>query len=459
MITAPPGRAERLARRVAHRAPVALPAAVAVVVCATVAVGLTLQATTPAGLGDNRFGYFGTTLSPFSFNWAPVVRWPALTCLQVAIAVAVCVVCLWFAPRVIASRRAPVAFAALAYVVTGAIGLAVNAARTGTTGWDHVFDLGARGSSEARYEYLPALRLLRAGIPHYIRHYPALLPYLPTHAKGNPPGPLVVMDLLHITTAGRLAAVCIAIGALTGPLVYGLGRTLGDERRGRTATALTAFSPAVILLGVTSADYAFAALGTAAAWLLVGPRWRMRVAGCLVAAAGSFFSWLLLAIPVWAVLVVVRREGLRPAIVTAGGVAAALLAVNGILALTLGYDPIAIVRALAPIYAHGIAAKRPYAFWLFGSPTAWLVMLGLPTAWLACRAVGRGDPAALALAAIVVVAAVAGFTKAETERIWLPFVPLACVAAASRPLPRIRLVLLALAVQVIAIELLFNTTW
>jgi hypothetical protein len=455
VITAPRARAERTARW----APTAVPVAAAAVVCATVAVGLAFQAAQPAGLGDDRFGHFGTPLSPFIVNWAPVLRWPALTCLQVAIAVVVCLACVWCAPMVIASRRAPAAFGVLAYLVTAAIGLAVNAARSGTGGWDHVFALGPHGSSEASREYLTALRLLHGGIPHYVRHYAALLPYLPTHAKGNPPGPVVVMDLLHLTTPGRLAAACIAAGALTGPLAYGLGRALGGERRGRTAAALTAFSPSVVLFGVTSMDYAFAALGTAAAWLLVSPRSRARLGGCLVAALASFFSWLLLAIPVWAVLVVARREGLRPAIVTATGVAVALLAVNGALALTLGYDPIAVVRALAPIYAHGIATTRPYAFWLFGSPTAWLVMLGLPTAWLACRAAGRGEAAGIALATIVVVSALAGFTKAETERIWLPFVPLACVAAASRPVPRIRLVLLALAAQALVIELLFNTIW
>ena len=44
--------------------------------------------------------------------------------------------------------------------------------------------------------------------------------------------------------------------------------------------------------------------------------------------------------------------------------------------------------------------------------------------------------AAVALAVVVVVAAVAGFTKAETERIWLFLVPLACVAAAPAIAPR-----------------------
>ena len=56
--------------------------------------------------------------------------------------------------------------------------------------------------------------------------------------------------------------------------------------------------------------------------------------------------------------------------------------------------------------------------------------------------------------------AVAGFTKAETERIWMPFVPLACVAAAEQlPVRRLRPVLAALAAQALVVEILFNTVW
>ena len=57
-------------------------------------------------------------------------------------------------------------------------------------------------------------------------------------------------------------------------------------------------------------------------------------------------------------------------------------------------------------------------------------------------------------------AAALGFTKAETERIWLFLVPLACIAAAAalpdRLLPA---ALAALAEQALAVELLFGTVW
>ena len=57
----------------------------------------------------------------------------------------------------------------------------------------------------------------------------------------------------------------------------------------------------------------------------------------------------------------------------------------------------------------------------------------------AVAAARRAAPAALGLVVVVAVAAVGGYTKAETERIWLPFVPLACVAAAEAGLGSERL--------------------
>ncbi|MEH3052527.1 MAG: hypothetical protein PGN13_00770 [Patulibacter minatonensis] len=57
-------------------------------------------------------------------------------------------------------------------------------------------------------------------------------------------------------------------------------------------------------------------------------------------------------------------------------------------------------------------------------------------------------------------AALGGFTKAETERIWLFMVPLACVAAAP-VLARWRptLVLGTLLLQALVLSVLTNTVW
>ena len=89
--------------------------------------------------------------------------------------------------------------------------------------------------------------------------------------------------------------------------------------------------------------------------------------------------------------------------------------------------------APSAVYRHTTAA-RPYAYWLFGSPVAWALMLGLPTATLALRALAKGDPAAIALVAIVITSSILGLTKGETERILAPLRPL----AASPPPQRCR---------------------
>ena len=432
-------------RSAAFAARRSLPSVALAVAAATIVVGLLIRWRTPTALG--------TPLPPFLISWSPHLRWPALAGLIVALAVA------GAAPWAIERLSSPVIFAGLAYAGTLAVGLSVNAARRGTSGWSHVFDLSGRGSFEASREYLPALKWLDAGAGHYVRRFPEILPYLPTHTKGNPPGPLVAMHALSITTAGSLTAVCVLAGALLTPLTYQLGRQLGDERRGRQAAALAALSPSVVLFGVTSVDFVFAAFGAAVACLLLGRRPAVVTAGCLAAGIAAFFSWVLLAIPVWAALTVLRRDGLRAGVIRGAAAFAGVALVTLAFAAAWGYDPLAILRTVTRIYGDGAAAHRPYAFWVFGSPAAWLTMLGAPLAWLAVRALSRGEPAAVGLAAVVAISALAGFTKAETERIWLPFVPLACVAAAALPVRRLRLILGAMALQAVLVEVLFGTVW
>jgi methylthioxylose transferase len=422
-----------------------LPVAVTAATAATVAAGLILARWARVRLG--------TPLPPFLMRWAPDVRWPA------AVAVAVSALAATLVVAAVTRVRRPAAFAALVYAATLATGLAVAAARLGTAGWDHVFDLGPQGSWEASREYLPALPALRGGVAHYVGHFQDLLADLPTHTKGNPPGPLVAIKLLSLTTAGRLTAACVVVGSLVAPLTYLLGRSLGGEHRGRVAATLTAFSPAVLIYGFTSVDFAFTAIGALVAWLLVSDRPSVRAIGCVAAGVAAFCSWVLLAIAAWAVVVCWIRRGPAVGAALAGGLAAGVLGVTIALALLCGYDPIAILRVSKHIYGMGAAAQRPYWFWLFGSPAAWLVLLGPPIAWWTLRSLQRGEAAATGLAIVVIISAVAGFTKAETERIWLPYVPLACAAAAATPIRRLSTVLIVLLAETIAIELLFGTVW
>jgi methylthioxylose transferase len=350
------------------------------------------------------------------------------------------------APRL--STLAPLPYAAALLALALVLRLAVGAARTGPGGWDAPFD----ESFEAKNEYLPALPALEDGTRWFLDRFAELVPALPAHAGGHPPGLLLTLHWLGIDTPEAAAALVIGAGALAVPLTYALARALLVEDRARVAGLLAAFAPATTLYGVTSADAAFAAIGAAVAVLLV----TRPLAGAAALAVASFFSYALLAIGAWAALVKARGGGVRIVLACA----AALVAFYAALHALTGFDPPGVLAATHDLYESSVARLRPYAFWLFGSPAAFLAFLGLPLTWYAAAAAGARNPAALALAAVIVVSAVAGFTKAETERIWLMYVPLACVAAAAvLPARRLPLVLAALAAQTLAVELLFGTVW
>jgi hypothetical protein len=236
---------------------------------------------------------------------------------------------------------------------------------------------------------------------------------------------------------------------------------LGGEERGGIAGVLTSFAPAMLLFGVTSADYAFAGLGMVVACLLVRRAgWAVVPGGC-AATVATFFSWLLFAIPAWAALVVLQRDGWRAAARVCLAAGAGVIVFNAALAIAFGYDPFSALSATSTEYdSLATSVTRTYAYYLFGAPTAWAVMLGLPTLWFGLRALGTRDRAAVAVAAVIVVASVLGFTRGETERIWLAFTPLACVAAATVvPVSRLRPVLTILAVHALAVEVQLFTVW
>jgi hypothetical protein len=419
--------------------------AMGTVAVAVIATGVTIRRTT---------GELGTTTPPFVIGWLPRIELLGALAAVAALGAAVAL-----APRLLDRRLPPAAFAAAAYVLSLVLGLAVNTARDGTAGWSRMFALDG-GFHEGPNEYLPGLPTLGYGVRFYLDRFAEMVTSQPVNVAGHPPGPLLVMDALGITTAGGLAALCIVAGALCAPLAYRLAWTLHDEATGRVAGLLCALSPTLVLFGVSSYDVVFAAAGALAACGLVARRASWRVAGVAVFALGTFMSWALLGVGAWAAIVAWRRDGLRSAIVLAGACGVAVLALDGALALAYGYDPIGTLQATKQVYDNSLAMRRPYVFWVLGSPVAWAVMTGVPIIAAALRGLVARSPAAIALAVVVAVAALGGFTKAETERIWLFLVPLACAAAAPWiGAARLRGVLAFLAVQALLVEVLFETVW
>lgn len=348
-------------------------------------------------------------------------------------------------------------FAAATFALTLATRLALNVFRGGPGALDQVFVVAPKG--EGRTEFLPALPFLDNGVGHFLSHFAEISPKLPIQAQGHPPGLLLTMHYLGIDTAGGLTALTIVVGALATPLLYLLAREIAGEAEARAAALLFVFVPTSLLYGATSGDALFATLGVLAAVGLLARRPLNQLLGAGALALAAFFSYALLAVGAWAALVRWRREGIGVAIRLAALCAAVLVCIFVIVALTTGFDLIAAIRATDDRYREGIARLRPYAFWFFGSPAAFVLMLG-PVAWFAGRSLAAKEPAALALAAVIAVSVIAGYTKAETERIWLFLVPFACLAAArSLPARRLPIVLIAATAQAVLIETFLFTKW
>jgi methylthioxylose transferase len=266
---------------------------------------------------------------------------------------------------------------------------------------------------------------------------------------------VLVLHALGIDSPAGMAALCIGIGALSGPLAYLLARALLDERDARVAALLLALAPGALLFGATSADAVYLTLGLVAAWPLAARSWVARAGGAVALAAGSFFAWSLLGVGAWAAILALRREGWRAALMLSALCGAALVVFYALLHAATGFDPVGTLRATEDVYRAGIASVRPYWYWLIGSPAAFLLVLGLPIAWYALRARHTLAPA---IFAVIAFAAVMGFTKAETERIWLFLAPFVCLAAATHAKPT-RVLFGALAAQALLYELLFDTVW
>ncbi len=333
--------------------------------------------------------------------------------------------------------------------------LALNLGRHGPSDWWEVFE----SYPGHDFEYLSALPELRNGLGPLLENFDKLVPTLPAHAAGHPPGLLVLIDWLGITSPQGLAALTIGVGAMATPLVYALGRRLFDEATARAAALLFVFVPTSLLYGATSADAMFVTLALIAVVWLLSERKSVVVAGAAALALASFFSYALLAAGGWAGLVRWRRDGFRSMVATALACGMALVVFYTALEAFTGFDVVAAIDATNLRYHDGIANVRPYAFWVFGSPAAFLLMLG-PVAWFAARSLASREITAVALTAIIVVTSLIGYTKAETERIWLFLVPLACLAAA-RALPEraFKPVLVAMTAQAFLIEILFATRW
>ncbi|OZM71353.1 hypothetical protein CFN78_21150 [Amycolatopsis antarctica] len=290
------------------------------------------------------------------------------------------------------------------------------------------------------------------------------------HVGAHPPGVLMVfvwLDRLGLGGGGAAGVFCILVGGSACVAVAIAVRALGSEATARAALPFGVLFPGAVWVGV-SADGMFAGvLAWAVAMLALGATrrgWRaalFAVAGGMLLGFTVHLSYGLVLGGVFtlAVLAVTRRIG--PLLFGLLGFAAVVgaFAVSGFWWLT-GYDLVKI------IYADSIAKTRPYAYFVWANLAALTFALG-PAALAGIRRLAarpRAVPAGAALlcaAALVAVLAadISGLSKAEVERIWLPFAVWLMVPCALLLRRQTRAWLAAQAALTLAVVHLLWTVW
>lgn len=234
-------------------------------------------------------------------------------------------------------------------------------------------------------------------------------------------------------------------------------RALADEALARRAAPFLVLAPAAVWMG-TSADAYFAAVAAWAVALLALAVTRRSVlwagASGLLFGLTCYLSYgLTLFALIAAAVLVLGRHGIRerPALLVALAGPAVVTA-----AFTLaGFAWWEAYDVLVTRYYQGAGGIRPYGYWVWGNLACAVLITGLATAAglrrsgaLLLRHRGGaltrpGGPGADARLALLVAAAVlallvadlSGMSKAETERIWLPFALWLLPACAFLPVP------------------------
>ncbi len=300
------------------------------------------------------------------------------------------------------------------------------------------FSAGIAGKLTSTDEYLHDIpRVSGVGVGTVLREFAARIvdgraDQWTTHVGAHPPGAFLVflvLDRIGLGGGGVAGVFCVLVGASACVAVAVTLRALGAEHIARSALPFGVLIPGAVWIGV-SADGMFAGvLAWGVALLAIGASSRGLLADLCSLGAGLllgytlYLSYGLALAGLLPVAVVALTRRLRPTLLAVLGVAIVVVAfaASGFWWLT-GF------RLTSILYAQSIAKHRPYAYFLFADLAAFAFTIG-PAVLAGLRRFAadiRKPPVAMALlvgaAAVAVLAAdLSGMSKAEVERIWLPF--------------------------------------
>ncbi|MEU1850870.1 hypothetical protein ABZ499_16725 [Streptomyces sp. NPDC019990] len=322
-------------------------------------------------------------------------------------------------------------------------------------GWDR----GIARRLTTRYEYLQVIdrfhdipAALRTFTDHILLDAPD---NWPAHIAGHPPAAtltFVLLDRIGLRGGGWAGVWCIAVGATACVAVLVTVRALADEVLARRAAPFLVLAPAAVWMG-TSADAYFAAVAAWAVALLAlavtrRSLWWAGASGLLFGLT-CYLSYGLTLVALIAVAVLaLGRHGIRERPALLAPLLAGLAVVPTAFTLA-GFDWWEAYHLLVTRYHQGAGGIRPYGYWVWANLACTVLITGLAAA-AGLRRTGAvllrhrtASPADVRLALLVsaallalLVADLSGMSKAETERIWLPFAVWLLPACALLPRPR-----------------------
>ena len=288
-----------------------------------------------------------------------------------------------------------------------------------------------------------------------------------THVAAHPPGAFLLfvgLDRIGLGSGGAAGIAVMLVGSSACAAVAVTLRTVGHEDLARRVVPFSVLFPGAVWVGV-SADGMFAAwLAWGVALLAVGLTARgtradlTAVAGGLLLGYALHLSYGLVLgglIPLALLLAAPHERRARATTLAALGV---LIVVAVFTAAGFWwFDGYGKVRL---IYAASIAQDRPYAYFVWANLGAALLALG-PAVVAGLRRVRPAGPGLLILAALasILLADLSGLSKAEVERIWLPFLGWLVVACGLLPRAQARWWLIAQAALALAVNHLLLTVW
>jgi hypothetical protein len=386
-------------------------------------------------------------------------------------AVAVGVLAVWFGGRI--ADRMRWRWLLLIVFAAGLAWLVSLALVDGPDGLGAVLDLPS--------EYLDTAREVTdigALLERYIAHIPLdSVDNWPIHIAGHPPGAvLFFVGLVQLGLGSALAAglVVIVIGATTPVAVLVALRRLGAETQARVVAPFLVIGTAAIWMAV-SADGMFAAVAgwglCALAFAATSRRW-FTVAGWgvlagLLLGCCVMLSYGLPLLGVLAVGILMIARSWHPLPWAAGAALVVVLVfAAGGFAWWDAY-PVLVER-----YWAGIASDRPFGYWVWGNLAA-LVLSAGPIVGASLVLAGERRDAVrqklgevrvivllvAAAALTVLLADLSQMSKAEVERIWLPFVPWLLLGTALLPERARRAALVVQVIAALVIQHLLAIPW